>query len=849
MEVQVIRLDKLRSSNEYCTLNKDVRLGLIEQMQSALNNDLIGAIILTGNHRWFSTGADISELASFKGTAKYGEKKYLEAFQTHNLSPIVEMLDNAKKPVIAFVSGGALGGGFELAMGCQYRIATSNATFRLPEISLGIIPGALGTQFLPRLCNFKLCLKICIDLHELNAIDAMKEGIIDQILQVTKSENEMSNEKAYESQLARIIKLIKAHLDSPLGMNQADPFKHTSQRMPIATIKEAETLAYQYLQRLPTSSRGGRAARGCIECLVECIRCGSAAERGYIFEARMSASLIRSPEAVALSWLFLAERAAPKPPSYIQLLHKRKFLSLSSSPPSSSSSSVSAIIPLGNRSLTANNNKPHKSGSVVSLLSADSVCGVVGAGFMGTEIAFTMLMADYSVIISDRSQQILIKARAKISIMLDNRVKRGTLTINKKKSALKRLKVTTDISDLHECRLVVEAVFEDLQLKMNIFRKLANITSASCILCTNTSSLDLNSIATCVGPSKQSMVFALHYFSPARRMRIVEIGTSSYSDLHVVPILVNFVMSCRKLPILCEAISAKTGFIGNRMIFPYVMEAMLLLEDGCSVTEVDAAITDFGLPMGPLAMNDLSGLDVGYRIRKARGLVENRDEDPFDFTSVTNHTHDTEVLPRYSKIGDDLYLNGRLGMRNGKGFYTYLFDRQGRPTKKNQQDSEVMTIIATRSILSRTNGLISTLPALEMPDERRKEITKRLLYPLLNEAFRLLGEGVVSSNRPGDIDVLYVYAYGWPPYKPPLHWACTGIGLKELMQTLQDYADGTSKYGSGKPRLEFTPAPLLVTMVEKGVTVANLQDTPEMIPELMQFYYNKNALMKVRSRL
>ena len=360
----------------------------------------------------------------------------------------------------------------------------------------------------------------------------------------------------------------------------------------------------------------------------------------------------------------------------------------------------------------------------------------------------------------------------------------------------------------------------------------------------------MNTIATCVGPSRQNMVFALHYFSPARRMRIVEIGTSSYSDLHIIPILVNFVVSCKKLPILCEALPGKMGFIGNRMVFPYVMEAMLLLEDGCSVAEVDTAMTDFGLAMGPLAMNDLSGLDVGYRIRKARGLVESPDEDPFDFTNnINNNEDENEVLPRYSKIGDDLYLNGRLGMRNGKGFYTYSFDRQGRPSKKSESDSEVMTIIATRSIISRTTGLTSNLPELEMPEERRKEIIKRLLYPLLNEAFRLLGEGVVSSDRPGDIDVLYVYAYGWPPYKPPLHWACTGIGLKELMQTLQDYADGTSQYSSAIPRPEFTPAPLLVAMVEKGVTIANLQAVPEMIPELIQFYNNKNSLMKIRSRM
>jgi len=374
---------------------------------------------------------------------------------------------------------------------------------------------------------------------------------------------------------------------------------------------------------------------------------------------------------------------------------------------------------------------------------------------------------------------------------------------------------STALSSLGACGVVVEAAFESLSVKIDIFSKLCVVVSPQCILCTNTSSLNVEAMALSLPRARRPFFLGWHFFSPAHRMRIVEVVRHSDTALSTVATVMQVSHASRKIPVLCESCP---GFIGNRMVFPYVLESMLLLEDGASVSEVDGVCRDFGLAMGPFQMSDMSGLDVGYFIRQERGLVDS-------FTEQ-----------RYSSVGDELYRMNRLGVKNGKGFYTYTTDkRSGRsvtvmPAGSTGQDTEVDSAVQAsrlaKAAAGARDGRGMPLPAERGP-ARAAAILRRILFPLINEGFKLLGEGIVVSDRPGDVDVLYVQGYGWPMWRGgPLRYA-QQMGLQTVLGFLEEL------HAVFPTSSCFQPAPLLRHMVAHRVGVEDLQADPDLVGTLM----------------
>ena len=661
-------------------LSIQVREGLVEGLNRAATEASVTAIVIAGANGLFAAGADINEIVS----------------GLSHKSPIIRevqaRMEASDKPIVAAVQGTALGGGFELALACHWRVCDGSAQVGLPEVKLGLIPGAGGTQRFTRLAGPEAALEAITSGTHIPAARALELGVVDEIApDAVAAAIEFARRAVRERRPLRLVS------DAQERITNVDP-----------------ALFAAFRRKMEPKARGQLAPWRIVDSIEAA--CTRPKDEAFRLEREGFNECRDSPQRAALVHVFFAERAARRIPD----------------------------VPAD-----------------VTALPIQAV-GVVGAGTMGGGIAMTFANAGIAVRLLDVSQEALDRGLGAIRHNYAASVSRG-LARERMEERLGRIQGATEYAQLSTVDLIVEAAFENLDVKRGIFAKLDGIAAAHAILATNTSTLDIDAIA--AATSRPQSVVGTHFFSPANVMKLLEIVRGSRSSAQT---LVTAMTLGRRLGKVAVLAGNCDGFIGNRMLQFYSAEAEFLLEEGATPEQIDAVIEGFGFAMGPLAMRDLAGNDVGLAIRNSRILPEDERRSP--------------LLHR-------LVAQGRLGQKSGRGFYRY----EGR---RRSADPEVATLIES---VSAEQGIARR----RIADE---EILDRLLHPLVNEGARIVEEGI--ALRAGDIDVVYVNGYGFPAYRGgPMFWAAR-IGLDKVVATMRRLA---STHGS-----RWQPAPLLVRLAESG---------------------------------
>ena len=642
-------------------LSLPVRAGLMEGLTRAAADDAVAAIVLTGSEGTFSSGADINEIAS--GAA-------LTAPTLRDLQSQMEALG---KPLVAAIEGIAFGGGFEMALTCHWRVAGRNARVGLPEVKLGLLPGAGGTQRVTRLAGPAAALEAITSGAPLAAARALELRLVDALA-----------DEALGAAVTEARRAAREH--RPLRIT-SDIAEHLHEGTP--------ELFAEFRRRLGSKARGQLAPFRIVDSIeAACTRPKEEAfrlERQYFLECR------DSPQRKALTHVFFAERETRRIPGL---------------------SSHAEPLPI-------------------------RTAAVVGAGTMGGGIAMNFANAGIPVALLEVSAEALARGLAVIRRNYDTSVARGSLSQARADETFARIQGVGDYAALGNADIVIEAVFEDLNVKREVFARLDRVTAARAILATNTSTLDIDAIA--ASTTRPAQVVGTHFFSPANVMKLLENVRGRETSAQTIATVMALGKTLGKIPVLAGNCD---GFIGNRMLMFYGSEAEFLLEEGAIPEQIDRVIEAFGFAMGPFAMRDLAGNDVGFMIRRGRKL-------PAD--------------ERWSPILERIVSAGRLGQKAGKGFYRY----EGRT---RIVDPEVTALIES---VSRELGIRRR----EIPDE---EILDRLLHPLVNEGARILEEGI--AIRASDIDVVYVYGYGFPAYRGgPMFWA-EQSGLQRVVDTMRRLA-------------------------------------------------------------
>jgi 3-hydroxyacyl-CoA dehydrogenase len=662
-------------------LSLPVREGLMHCLEQAEGDPAVKAIILTGEGGTFAAGADINEVAS---------GLVLKSPITRDVQARMEA---ASKPIVAAIEGVALGGGFELALACHWRIAASSARVGLPEVKLGLLPGAGGTQRFTRLAGPEAALDAITSGTQLTAPRALELGLVDAVA-----------DPALEGALAFARK----------AAAERRPLRVTSDLDERLRGVSPELFA-AFRRKLESKARGQLAPFRIVDCIeAACTLAKEAAfarEREYFIECR------DSPQRKALVHLFFAEREARKIPGL---------------------------------------------GGEVRALPVRRAT-VIGAGTMGGGIAMSFANAGIPVSVLELSAEALERGLRGIRRNYEASVTRGSLARSQADAALALIQGVAEYPALSSADIVIEAVYEDLKVKQEVFRKLDQACAPHAILATNTSTLDIDAIAS--STSRPDKVVGTHFFSPAHVMKLLE----NVRGRHTSPETIATVMALgKRLGKVAVLAGNCDGFIGNRMFMFYGAEAEFLLEEGATPEQIDRLIEGFGFAMGPLAVRDLAGNDVGLAIRKGRKLPPDE---------------------RSSPILERLVAEGRLGQKAGRGYYRY-------EARTRIPDPEVVTLIEQ---VSRELGI----ERRRIPDE---EILGRLLHPLVNEGARIVEEGI--ALRAGDIDLVYVNGYGFPAWRGgPMYWA-EQTGLERVMATMKALA----------PRrgARWRPAPLLERLAASG---------------------------------
>ncbi len=670
------------------------RQAFIQGLGKAMADDAVKAVVVTGAGKAFSGGADIKEFGSPK------------AIQEPHLLTLITAIENATKPVVAAIHTVAMGGGLELALGCHYRIAAPGTDVALPEVKLGLIPGAGGTQRLPRVLGVEPALNMIVSGEPIKSeMLAMLPGqkLFDQI--ATSAATLMDEAIAFAKSVVGTSPLPRVR-DMACKHPNADAF-------------------FKFTTNMVNGMTKGKypAPLKCIEAVQNATKMKF--DQGMEAEREIFTNLMWTPECRALRHLFVAQRATTK------------IADVPSDTPVREIKSVA----------------------------------VIGAGTMGGGISMNFLNAGIPVKILEMKQDALDRGLAIIEKNYQAQVKKGKLKEDKLQQRMALLSSTLNYEDLKDADLVIEAVFEELGVKETVFKKLDEVMKPGAILASNTSTLDVNAIASFT--QRPQDVVGLHFFSPANVMKLLEVVRGAKTSKDVMATVMGVAKKIKKTAVVSGVCD---GFIGNRMIEQYSRQAGFLIEEGCTPQQVDKAVEKFGFAMGPFRMGDLAGNDIGWAIRKRR-YVEKPDM-------------------KYSKTADVLCEMGRYGQKVGKGWYDYLPGKRDAIPNKEVEDM----IAQHRTSLG--------VPARKISDD---EIVQRLVFSLVNEAAYILEEGIAA--RASDIDMVYITGYGFPIYRGgPMNYA-DQFGLFNVVQAMHRFAQ--NPHDDAK---FWQPAPLLARLVADGKT-------------------------------
>ena len=641
-------------------LGQAVRAGLADGIAEALSDDSVEAVVIRCDGRTFFAGADITEFG--------------KAPQGPSLPEALDKLEASDKPVVAAIHGTALGGGCEVALACHYRVAVPSAKMGLPEVKLGLIPGAAGTQRLPRLVGAEAALPLVAIGNPISAKKAKEIGLLDELV-------------GEDSLAADAIAFAKSKIGQPVPRTSQGNANQDGIKNP--------DIFDEFRAKNGRKMRGFDAPNAAIAAVKAAGELSYA--EGVKKERELFGKLMTGTQSKAMRHYFFAERAANKVddiPADTPLIDIKKV-------------------------------------------------GIIGAGTMGGGIAMNFLSAGIPVTILEMKQEALDRGTATIRKNYENTAKRGRMTAEQVEQAMGLLTPTLDYRDLADCDLVIEAVYESMDVKKDVFGKLDDVVKQGAILASNTSYLDINEIASIT--KRPGYVLGLHFFSPANVMKLLEVvrGEKTRDD-----VLATAMKLSKKIGKVAAVSGVCPGFIGNRMLSKRQEQANQLILEGANYWDVDDVLLEFGFPMGPFQMGDLAGIDIGWH------------RDP---TKVTT-------------IREALCAVGRFGQKAGKGFYDYDEARQRTPS------DEVKQIIAD----------FAAKEGNEQRDISKDEIRERLLYPMVNEGAKILDEGM--AQRASDIDVVWINGYGWPLYTGgPMFWADT-IGLDTVVAGLEKHGLPVSDY-------------------------------------------------------
>jgi 3-hydroxyacyl-CoA dehydrogenase len=674
-------------------LGYSTRAGITQGLEQAANDTSVKAIVITGSGKAFSGGADINEFGTAKAAAK------------PNLLDVIKMIEASPKAVVAAINAVAMGGGLELALGCHYRIAAPGVNVALPEVKLGLIPGAGGTQRLPRVLGVETALNMIVSGEPVKTdLLAQQPG--------QKLFDKMASSTA--SLLEEAIAFARGAADArPLPLVRNLPCKHP---LGDAYFQFARNMVKGMAKNFPAPVK-------CVDAVELATK--KRFDEGMTAELEIFSQLMLTPESRALRHLFMAERATSKIPDVPEDTPKREIKSVA----------------------------------------------VIGAGTMGGGISMNFLNAGIPVKILEMKQEALDRGIGTIRKNYESQVKRGKLKADRYEQRMGLLSTTLDYNDLKNADLVIEAVFEEMGVKQKVFEKLDEVMKPGAILASNTSTLDVNKIASFT--KRPQDVVGLHFFSPANVMKLLEVVRGAKTAKDVLATVMALAKTIRKTAVVSGVCD---GFIGNRMIEQYSRQAGFLLDEGATPQQVDKAIERFGFAMGPFRMGDLAGNDIGWAIRKRRAV-----EHP-------------NML--YSRTADKLCEMGRFGQKTGAGWYDY---------KEGKRDA-IPSDLVTKMIEDHRNSL--GIEPRKISDE---EIVQRLVFALVNEGARILEDGIAS--RASDIDMVYLTGYGFPIHRGGPMFYADEVGLFNVVQAMKRFQKN--------PRDDakfWEPAPLLARLAAEGKT-------------------------------
>ncbi|HJT88201.1 MAG TPA: 3-hydroxyacyl-CoA dehydrogenase NAD-binding domain-containing protein [Bryobacteraceae bacterium] len=676
-------------------LSPGVPEGILRALDAAARDAATGAVVIIGGGRTFIAGADIRELEQ----AALGRSQ-----EAPNLRPLLRKIEDCPKPVVMAIHGTALGGGLEVAMAGHYRVAARDAQLGQPEVNLGIIPGAEGTQRLPRLVGIAAAVDLCVSGKPVPAAEALRLGLIDAVIEgdLLAGAVEFAKERArsggpHRRTRDRNERLGSAEENAPLFQAGREQARKTRRNMlaPLAAVDALEAAA-----TLPF-------------------------EEGCRKERELVAGCLASDQAKALIHAFFAERAVSKIPD------------------------VPKDTPV----------RPIRKAAIL------------GAGTMGSGIAMAMANAGISVMLTDADEAAVDRGMANIRKNYESSVKKGRFPQNVMDQRMALIRPQAGREGFETADLIVEAVFENLELKKQVFAEIDRVARPDCVLASNTSTLDIDEIA--AATKRPEQVIGLHFFSPAHVMRLVEIVRGKATAKDVIATSLALAKALRKVGVV---VGNCRGFVGNRMMLPYMREAQFLVEEGATPAQVDKALYDWGMAMGIFAVDDMGGIDVQWHVRQ--------EAKPFE-----------KAGPRQPLVLGKLYEMGRLGQKTGSGWYRYDENRRAVP------DPEIEALIEQTA---RDAGI------------RRRaisdaEIIERCIYIMINEGARILEEG--HALRAADIDTIYLAGYGFPAYRGGPMWYADTVGLIHVYNRIQQFHGEHGEF--------WEPAPLLRQLAEESGSFAD----------------------------